>query len=327
MGTDLTRHREVEASLWRSLSVTPTTREVAVGMSAVGHHVREVGAGPPVVFVHGTSVSGACFAPLVAELGDRRCLVVDRPGCGFSDRWPEPTRETASFEAFADQWLVDLLDTLELDAAMVVSTSFGGLFALRAVAAHSDRVVAVKHLAWSAGAPIAHVSLVMRVAAAPSIGRLVTRVPVPRFVARSMLKQIGLGGALAAGRIGDEFLDWFRSVATDTDTIRTEVDPLPPITNLRHGLNEDLLLSDELLVSIHRPVEFLWGSDDPMDGVDLAEEFVAKIPGGHARGARRSRSRPLGRRPRAARGVRARVATHRAFGVIQLLPACTHVMS
>jgi pimeloyl-ACP methyl ester carboxylesterase len=248
-------------------------------MSAVGHHVREVGAGPPVVFVHGTSVSGACFAPLVAALGDRRCLVVDRPGCGFSDRWPEPTRETVSFEAFADQWLVELLDALELDAATIVSTSFGGLFALRAVAAHPNRFVAVKHLAWSAGAPIAHVPLVMRVAAAPLISRLMTRLPVPRFVARSMLKQIGLGGALAAGRISDEFLEWFRSVATDTDTIRNEIDSLPAITNLRHGLNEALLLSDELLGSIRRPVEFLWGSRDPMGGLELAAEFVAKIPG------------------------------------------------
>ena len=279
MGTDLRRHCDVEAALWRAVSVTPSTRDVAVGVRAVGHHVREVGSGPPVVFVHGTSVTAACFAPLVAALGDRRCLLVDRPGCGFSDRWPEPTREVASFEAFTDRWLVELLDALELDAATIVSTSFGGLFALRAVAAHPDRFVAVKHLGWSAGAPIAHVPLVIRVAAAPSIGRLMTRLPVPRFVARSMLKQIGLGGALAAGNIGDEFLDWFRSVATDTDTIRNEIDSLPAITNVRHGLNEDLLLSDELLGSIHRPIAFLWGSDDPMGGVDIAEEFVAKIPG------------------------------------------------
>lgn len=257
MGTDLRRHRDVEAALWRSLSVTPTTREVAVGGRAVGHHVREVGAGRPVVFVHGTSVSGACYAPLVAALGDRRCLVVDRPGCGFSDPWPEPNRDTASFEAFADRWLVEVLDALELDEATIVSTSFGGLFALRAVAAHPDRLVAVKHLAWSAGAPIAHVPLMMRVAAAPSISQLMTRLPVPRFVARSMLKQIGLGGALASGRIGAEFLEWFRSVANDTYTIRNEIDSLPAVTNVRHGLNEDLLLSDELLGSIHRPVEFL----------------------------------------------------------------------
>jgi pimeloyl-ACP methyl ester carboxylesterase len=279
MGTDLTRHSKVEAALWRSLRVTPATSKVGVGPGAVGHHVRDVGSGPPVVFVHGTSVSGACYAPLVAVLRDRRCLVVDRLGCGFSDRWPKPTRETASFEALADRWLVELLDALDLGAATIVSTSFGGLFALRAVAAHPDRFAAVKHVGWSAGAPIAHVPLVMRVAAVPSIGRVMTRLPVPRFVARSMLKQIGPGGALAAGRIGDEFLEWFRSVATDTDTIRNMIDSLPAVTDLRHGLNEDLLLSEELLGSIRRPIGFLWGGDDPMGGVDIAERFVEKIPG------------------------------------------------
>ena len=207
MGTDLTRHREVEAARWRSLSVTPAARGAAVGPGAAGHHVPRgrFGSAGRVRARHLCQRSVLRAARRGTH--DRRCLVVDRPGCGFSDRWPEPTRATASFETFADRWLVELLDALELDAATIVSTSFGGLFALRAVAAHPDRFVAVKHLAWSAGAPIAHVPLVLRVAAVPSIGRWMTRLPLPRFVARSMLKQIGLGGASTAGRIGDEFFD------------------------------------------------------------------------------------------------------------------------
>ena len=39
MGTDLTRHREVEAALWRSRSVTPAARGAAVGPGAAVHHV------------------------------------------------------------------------------------------------------------------------------------------------------------------------------------------------------------------------------------------------------------------------------------------------
>ena len=216
------------------------------------------------------------------------------PAAGSAIAGPNPYARRPPFETFADRWLVELLDTLELDAATIVSTSFGGLFALRAVAAQPDRFVALKHLAWSAGAPIAHVPLVMRVAAVPSIGRLMTRLPLPRFVARSMLKQIGLGGTLAAGRIGDEFFEWFRSIATDTDTIRNEIDSLPAVTNVRHGLNEDLLLSEELLGSIRRPIEFPLGRRRPDGRCRHRGEVHCQDPRRHARGARRRRSSPVG---------------------------------
>ena len=277
---DLDRHRRLEAALWASFGASPVERYVDVGPNPVRHRVQELGAGPPLLFVHGSSVTGTCFAPLVAQLHDHRCLLPDRAGCGLSD--PLPARlDLDAFRAFADRYVADLLDALGLDRATVVSTSFGGYFALRAAAAHPDRVSAVCHLAWSAGAPISHLPLVMRFAGVPAIGRLLTRLPVPRAAAKSMLAQIGLGGALDAGKISDEFVDWFHSVVRDTDSMRNELDSLPPVASVRSGLNRDLLLDSDLLGSIEVPVSFLWGADDPMGDVDTATAFVAQIPGAH----------------------------------------------
>jgi pimeloyl-ACP methyl ester carboxylesterase len=98
-------------------------------------------------------------------------------------------------------------------------------------------------------------------------------------MAKAMLNQIGLGGALAAGEISEEFIDWFHSVTRDTDSMRNDIDALPPITSVRTGLNRDLLLDADLLGSIEVPVSFLWGTDDPMGTTDTAEAFVAQIPG------------------------------------------------
>ncbi len=48
-------------------------------------HVEVVGAGPPLVLLHGWAMHGGVFAPLVARLRDRLTLhVVDLPGHGFS---------------------------------------------------------------------------------------------------------------------------------------------------------------------------------------------------------------------------------------------------
>jgi pimeloyl-ACP methyl ester carboxylesterase len=275
---DLDRHHRIEGAFWASLGVTSEERDVTVGPDRIRHRIQEIGSGPPLVFVHGTSVTGTCFAPLASALRDHRCLLVDRAGCGFSDPVPE-RMDLAAFQSSADRWVVDVMDAVGLDEATIVSTSFGGYFALRTAAAHPDRVTAVRHMAWSAGAPIAHVPLAMRIGGTPSIGKFMTGLPVPRSVAKSMLRQIGLGGALDAGKISDEFIDWFHSVARDTDTIRNEIHSLPPITSVRAGLNRDLLLDAALLGSIEVPVSFLWGTDDPMGGIDIAETFVARIPG------------------------------------------------
>ena len=242
------------------------------------HRIQELGDGPPLVFVHGTSATGTCFAPLAARLHDHRCALVDRAGCGFSDRLSRRLDLTA-FENFSDRYVVDVLDALGLDRATIVSTSFGEYFALRAAAAHADRIVAVRHLAWSAGAPISHVPFAMRLAGVPAIGRLMSRFPLPRAATKAMLTQIGMGGALEAGKISDEFIDWFHSVVRDTDTMPNELDSLPPITSVRVGLNSDLLLDAGLLGSIEVPVSFLWGADDPMGTPDSAAAFVAQIPG------------------------------------------------
>lgn len=83
---DLERHRRVEQALWASFGAARVERYVEVGPDGVRHRVQELGDGPPLVFVHGTSVTGTSFAPLAAQLGEHRCLVLDRAGCGFSDR-------------------------------------------------------------------------------------------------------------------------------------------------------------------------------------------------------------------------------------------------
>ena len=272
------RYREAEQRLWRSLGVAPTERRLHLDRTGTTVRVQEVGEGPAVVFVHGGSISGASWAPLVSKLDGFRCVLLDRPGCGLSPPVITGFADVQKFEAFADALIVDVLDALEIASAHVVSTSFGGYIALRSVAAHPERIGRMVEFGWTIGAPVGRWPLVMRLANVPTLGLLLASVPPNRRAARAILRGIGLRQALEAGRITEEMLDWFVSLLRDTDTMRNELKAGPRIIYARGGMNEDILLPAGLLASIQTPIYFLWGAEDPLGGAEIARQFVKHFP-------------------------------------------------
>lgn len=263
--------------MWDAAGAAPTERRLSLDRTRTTVRVQELGSGPPVVFVHGASNSGTSWASLAARLDGYRCVLVDRPGCGLS---PPLDRRLASMEelgAFADEFVVDVLDAIGAPTAAVIGTSFGGYFALRAAAANPDRVDHLVTLSWSFGAPMTSMPLFMRIMVQPRLRRIATRVPVSARMARAMLKQIGLRSAVESGRFGAIELAWFLSQLRDTDTMRNEIDAMPPVVTLR-GTNESTLLSVELLRRVTSPTYVLWGADDPMGDAEIARDFVQHLP-------------------------------------------------
>lgn len=183
------------------------------------------------------------------------------------------------FEPFADRLVPDVLDALGIERAHLVATSFGAYFALRAAAASPERVGRMVLVGFPVGAEAADTPLAMRMTAVPGLGPLLTRLPVGARMARSMLRQLGLGAALDAGRLPDEGLSWFRSLLNDTGTMRNELAAMPPVMDPRHGLSPDLVLGADLLGSIEVPTLLLWGSIDPLGGERVARSFAPKVPG------------------------------------------------
>ena len=272
------RYRAAENRLWASVAVRPTERVLELGRTGVNVRVQELGEGPTVVFVHGGSICGASWAPLVAHLDGFRCVLLDRPGCGLSAPLATGFDDVARLGAFADSFVADVLDALDLDRAHVVATSFGGYTALRSAAAHPERIDRLVELGYPIGAPVDRVPMVMRVTAIPLFGRLAASVPPTPRAVRMIFRGIGLRQALEAGRITQEMLDWFLSMLRDTNTMRNELRAGPRIILPLHGLNDDLLLPDALLERIKAPTFFLWGEEDPFGGSDVARAFVARVP-------------------------------------------------
>lgn len=276
----LTRFRTAEKRLWDSVGVSPTERRVHLDRCETTVRIQEVGEGPTVLFVHGATNGGTSWAQLVERLDGFHCVLLDRPGCGLSDPLPRALDEIEEIEAYADAMIPDVLDAIGVDTAHIIATSYGGYFALRAAAAHPDRIDPMVEFSWPFGAPMARVPLVMRLSSIPGLGRLMARIPPNERAVRMLLRQIGLGRALESGMFPQESVDWFVALLRNTPTIRNELRATPRIIQPIHGLNERVLLTPAVLGAITAPVLFFWGDEDPNGGIDLARPFVELVPKG-----------------------------------------------
>ncbi len=271
------RYRSAERALWESVGAEPTEQTLSLERTRTTIRVQAVGHGTPIVFIHGASNAGTSWASLATRMPGFRCVLVDRPGCGLSARLDRPLPDMAALGSYADEFTADVLDAIEVPKAHLIGTSFGGYFALRAAAAHPERVDRLVTLSWSFGAPTVSTPLFMRLVMQRPMRRLSTRIRPTEGMARAMLKQIGLRHAVDSGRFGPVEMAWFLALLRDTDTMSNEIDSMPPIVTLR-GFNDDTLLSREVLGRVSAPSLFLWGTDDPMGGETIARGFVSQVP-------------------------------------------------
>lgn len=111
----------------------PRTRVRRVRWSGGETQVLELGAGPPLLLVHGGGDCAVEWVPVLAELArTHHVLAVDRPGHGLAD--PFDCRGVDLLE-HACVFLGDILDALDLETTDIAANSMGGLwsaaFALR----------------------------------------------------------------------------------------------------------------------------------------------------------------------------------------------------
>lgn len=229
-----------------------------------GRHVRwtSIGAGPPVVFCHGTPWSSALWAPYAHALSAQfQVFLWDMPGYGCSSMEPE---HAVSLDVQGELF-AELLQQWDLDRPHVVAHDYGGAVALRAHLLH--------------GAAFASLALVDVVALAPwgsPFFRLVRDhedvfAALPPTVHEGAVRAY-ISGASHAG-LTEQQLDmlvepWlgergqaalYRQMAQADQALTDEVEPLYP--------------------SLDIPVLVAWGTEDMWIPVDRAHRLAGLIPG------------------------------------------------
>ena len=101
-------------------------------------HWIERGHGRPVVMIHGLGGQLHHFTYAVMELlkDEFRCIALDRPGCGYSER------EGDHLAALPEQarMIAEFLETEGIEKPLIVGHSLGGALALTLALNHPDRV-------------------------------------------------------------------------------------------------------------------------------------------------------------------------------------------
>lgn len=269
---------DAEAALWSATGVLQPA-EHRLQLAGLGTTVRvlDVGEGPPILFVHGTSVAGPSWAELVGRLEGFRCLLLDRPGCGRSDPYPHRIG-VAELPFVADQLVAEVLDAMDLPTAHIVATSLGGYFALRAAAAHPNRLQRMVLFGWTLGMPGSRAPLWLRLGSVPPLPRLSSLVPPSPGSVRAILRQFGMRRAIDEGHLSDEAVHWLVTLYRETGTLRNESEGGQGLLTLRGGWVDEVFHSDELLASISSPTCVVWGEDDPFADVEAAQSLVARMP-------------------------------------------------
>src|SRR5437868_4913089 len=112
------RFVEAERSLFAREGIAPDERYLELNRPRLRVRVLELGAGEPVLLVHGGGGSAAQWAPLLARIHGRRLLAVDRPGCGLTSGFDN---RGVNLRAHAVDFLTGVLDGLGIGAVDIVA--------------------------------------------------------------------------------------------------------------------------------------------------------------------------------------------------------------
>ncbi|MGB0091034.1 MAG: alpha/beta hydrolase [Solirubrobacteraceae bacterium] len=278
------RIQHAEADLFTTMGAD--VDEFFLPLAKTGLRVRLLshGSGPPLVLLHGVSLSAAAWAPLFRALSGWRLLAVDLPGHGLSD--PIVYRRGYVRER-ACRLIDDILDALELHQAPVVGHSLGGMLALWHAATGAERISRLVAIGDPAVAlPGVRVRMPLSLLTVRGVGVAVLRSPSPRFIYRRLLAQ-GLGYAEVAAA-PDSLLEALRLSTRRPENARTVASLMHAIDRFRRPRPESVLTGAEL-AAIPTATMFIWGSDDPYlspQGARLSIEQIPtatlhELPGGH----------------------------------------------
>jgi pimeloyl-ACP methyl ester carboxylesterase len=272
-GSELDRQLETaQAALLARYA--PDTRVRRLAWSQGATQVLELGAGPPLLLVHGAMSDACAWAPILPMLArNHHVFAVDLPGHGLA----EPFDYTAvDMLELAGRFLREVLDALGLRTANIAANSMGGLWSVAFAIDAPDRVSRLALV----GAPLG-VNLLLPLPfwaliygrrlplVGPRLARRMLSVPT-RDANRKIWGQIGV---VHPERLDDALLD------EDLASVRRNVDSfLSLLARFGKGGMADArrrVILGKRWQSLEVPTVFLWGERDRFFGGPAEGEAIA----------------------------------------------------
>ena len=272
VGTELDRELE-NAQTALLAGFAPETRVRRIRWSGGETQVLELGAGSPLLYVHGGLGGAYELVPILADLAEvHRVLAVDRPGHGLADPF-----DYAGIDLLEHgrTFLRDVVDGLELPTVDVVANSLGAFlsvsFALD-VPSRVSRLVLV-------GAPFGiarRPPLLMLPLGLPLIGKPLGRYLFSNATRDGSRKFWGQVIVKHPGRVDDLLLDV--DVAHTRRNVESMVSLIACIADWRTvGYRRELILGERWR-GLTMPTLFIWPEDDAFGSPEEGEALVATNP-------------------------------------------------
>lgn len=240
----------------------PPGRRIGVPGARI-HAIDTGGEGPAVVFIHGNPGSALDFEGVMQSLRTRcRCIAVDRPGFGYSER--SALRQTPTDQAKA---LHAALEELGARRVVLVGFSFGGPVAVAYALTYPDEVKALVLLAAVLDPRTPHqMGLAQRLLAVPGLGHAMAYV---------------LGPWAAPQAVRDGYIDAFAPADVDLTVVERGARLFARPSSLLASANDWRTLERELpkLAERYReltaPIELIWADADRIVGPAHQAAFLA----------------------------------------------------
>ena len=234
-------------------------------------HLVELGEGPPVLFLHGSSTSSLSLLPLLERLEGVGAIAVDRPGFGLSEPVDVPRER---FREAAIAFVDELVAELGLQTSALAGNSMGGTWALWYALARPDRVRRLVLIGSAPLLPGTRPPAPLRVMSTPVVGDLLTRVVKPnaKMLVR-LMASVGEKDTIA------RYPDLIESVAAagrDPIASRANLAELRAVISV-FGFRRAMRLSREDLRRLTTPTLLVWGDHDPVGAVEVAQATASLI--------------------------------------------------
>lgn len=259
--------------MWAHHGMAPIERWVRADALGIQVRALEYGEGRPVLFVHGTPTAGGVFVPLVGQLNGVRAVVVDRPGCGLSERLNFEGMTSDGVRNVIEDWMPAVIESIADGAVDVVGSSAGGMAALVLALRRPDLVHSIALLGAPALAGM-KLPLGMRAATFGPVAKAVVRHQVNERDLKRSFKSMGHGDLVASGGLSQADLDWRYALSRDTHTYEHELELMQLAATWR-GPRPEWVVSAEELESLQAPSLWVAGDNDPFATPQRIREWAS----------------------------------------------------
>lgn len=252
-------YKQSRQVLFDNAGIQPDSKIVATDGPVKNVHYLELGRGKPLILIHGGGSHSSEWINILKPLSEQFHLyVIDRPGCGLSDKL---NYRDVELKEHAVDFLRSFMDAVELEKAMFLSQSMGGFFSICFAIQYPERVEKLCLIGAPAGMN-RWIPLTLRLMGTKGLNSILMRTVAKPSVKSvvNIYKQILVADVSI---LSDDFLKHAYYSQLLPGSIESFTTLLENVLTLK-GWKSKYYIADQL-DKLKIPVRFIWGDKDAFE--------------------------------------------------------------